>query len=118
MQPPSTATSVYADPMKIVDATPNPLGARDTNEISGDIEQVMAQNPPCPVPKIRILGNKAIQFIRHLTSMVERSDALNKHNQNELNLLQQKVDEKNQLIVEKDAIIAETMVPSTPTALQ
>ena len=39
--------------------------------------------------------------------MVERSDALNKHNQNELNLLQQKVDEKDQLIVEKDAIIAE-----------
>ena len=39
--------------------------------------------------------------------MVERTDALNKRNQYELNLLQQKVDEKDQLIVEKDATIAE-----------
>ena len=39
--------------------------------------------------------------------MVERIDALNKRNQYELNLLQQKVDERDQLIHEKDATIAE-----------
>ena len=39
--------------------------------------------------------------------MVERSDALNQRNQYELNLLQQKVDERDQLIVQKDATIAE-----------
>ena len=39
--------------------------------------------------------------------MVERSDALNQRNQYELNLLQQKVDERDQFIVQKDATIAE-----------
>ena len=39
--------------------------------------------------------------------MVERTDALNQRNQYELNLLQQKVEERDQLIVEKDATIAE-----------
>ena len=39
--------------------------------------------------------------------MVEWSDALNHRNQYELNLLQQKVDERDQLIVQKDATIAE-----------
>ena len=39
--------------------------------------------------------------------MVERSDALNQCNQYKLNLFQQKVDERDQLIVQKDATIAE-----------
>ena len=39
--------------------------------------------------------------------MVERTDALNQRNQYELNLLQQKIDERDQLIVEKDATIVE-----------
>ena len=39
--------------------------------------------------------------------MVERSYVLNKHNHYELNLLQQKVDDNDQFIIEKDAIIAE-----------
>ena len=107
VQPPPTAMSVHAHPMEIIDATPNPPSARPTNEISSDSEQMMAQNPPCPAPKIREVGSEAIRLICHLTGMVEWSDALNKRNQNELNLLQQKVDEKDQLIVEKNAIIAE-----------
>ena len=39
--------------------------------------------------------------------MVEQTDALNQRNQYELNLLQRKVDERDQLIIEKDATIAE-----------
>ena len=88
MQPPPTATSIHADPMKIVDATPNPLGARPTNKINGDTKQVMAQNPPRLAPEIREVGSEAIRLIRHLISIVERTDALNKRNQNQLNLLQ------------------------------
>ena len=108
VHPPPTATSIHVDSMEIVEAAPNRLGACPTNAISGDIEQVTFQNPPRPAPEIREVGTKAIQLIHHVTGMVERSDALNKRaNQNELNLLQRKVDEKGQLIVEKDAIIAE-----------
>ena len=53
------------------------------------------------------MGTEAIRLIQHLTGMVEQTDALNQHNQYELNLLQQKVDERDQLIVEKDTTIAE-----------
>ena len=53
------------------------------------------------------MGTKAIRLVQHLTGMVEQSDALNQHNQYELNLLQRKVDERDQLIVQKDATIAE-----------
>ena len=53
------------------------------------------------------MGTEAIRLIQHLIGMVERSDALNQHNQYELNLLQRKVDERDQLIVQKDATIAE-----------
>ena len=53
------------------------------------------------------MGTEAIRLIQHLTGMVERSDALNQRNQYELNLLQRKVDERDQLIVQKDATIAE-----------
>ena len=53
------------------------------------------------------MGTEAIRLIQHLTGMVERSDAWNHHNQYELNLLQRKVDERDQLIVQKDATIAE-----------
>ena len=107
VQPPPTATSVYVDLMDIVEAAPNRPGAHPTNAISGDTEQVTTQNPPRLAPEIREVGTEAIRLIQHLTSMVERNDALNKRNQYELNLLQRKVDEKDQLIVEKDAIIAE-----------
>ena len=107
VQPPPTATSIHVDPMEIVDATPNCPDTCPTIEISGDTEQVMAQNPPHPAPEIRKVGSEAIRLIQHLIGMVERSDALNKRNHNELNLLQRKVDEKDQLIVEKDAIIVE-----------
>ena len=79
---------VHVDPMDIVQVAPNHLGARPINVISGDIEQVMAQNPPCLTSEIREIGTEAIQLIQHLTGMVERSDALNKRNQYELNLLQ------------------------------
>ena len=60
VQPPPTATSVHVDPMDIVEATPNRLGACPTNTISGDTEQVMTQNPPRLAPKIREVGTKAI----------------------------------------------------------
>ena len=53
------------------------------------------------------MGTEAIRLVQHLTGMVERSDALNQCNQYELNLLQRKVDERDQLIVQKDATIAE-----------
>ena len=107
VQPPPTTTSVHVDPMDIIEAAPNRPGARSTNTISGDTEQIKAQNPPCPILEIREVGTKAIRLIQHLTSIVERTDALNKRNQYKLNLLQRKVDEKDQLMVEKDATIAE-----------
>ena len=88
VQPPSTTTSIHVDPMDIVEAAPNRPGACPTNTISGDTEQMIAQNPPGPAPKIREVGTEAIRFIQHLTGMVEQSDALNKRNQYELNLLQ------------------------------
>ena len=86
VQPPSTATSVHVDPIDIVEVAPNCPGARPTNVISGD--SVMAQNPPCPALEIREVGTEAIRLIQHLTGMIERSDALNKRNHYELNLLQ------------------------------
>ena len=87
VQPPPIAMSIHVDPMDIVEATRNRPGARPTNVISGDIEQVTTQNPPRPTSEIREVGTKAIQLIQHLTGIVERTDALNKRNQNELNLL-------------------------------
>ena len=107
MQPPLAATSIHVDPMDSVEGAPNRPSARPTNAISGDTEQVTTQNPPRPAPEIREVGTKAIRLIKHLTSIVERTDALNKRNQYELHLLQQKVDEKDLLIVENDATIAE-----------
>ena len=95
------------DPMDIIQDAPNRSGARPNTTIGGDMEQAMAQNPPHPATEIREVGTEAIQLVQHLTSMVERSDALNQRNQYELNLLQQKVDERDQLIVQKDATIAE-----------
>ena len=71
------------------------------------MEQATAQNPPRPAPEIREVNTEAIRLVQHLTGMVERSDALNQRNQYELNLLQRKVDERDQLIVQKDATIAE-----------
>ena len=107
VQPPPTTTTVHVDPMDIIHDAPNRSGARPINAISGDTEQATAQNPPRPTPEIREVGTEAIRLIQHLTGMVERSDALNHRNQYELNLLQQKVDERDQLIVQKDATIAE-----------
>ena len=52
-------------------------------------------------------GIQAIQLIHHLKATIERSVTLNKRDQNELNLLQQKVEEKDQINIQKDAIIAE-----------
>ena len=52
------------------------------------------------------MGTEAIRLVQDLTGMVERSDALNQCNQYKLNLLQRKVDERDQLIVQKDATIA------------
>ena len=107
VQPPPTATSIHVDPMDIVEAAPNRPGAHPANAISGDTEQVTAQNPPHLAPEIREVGIEAIRLIQHLTDMVERTDALNKRNQYELNLLQRKIDDKDQLKVQKDATIAE-----------
>ena len=107
VQPPPTATTVPVDPMDIIQDAPNRSGARPINAIGGDTEQATDQNPPHPAPEIREVGTKAIRLVQHLTGMVERSDALNQRNQYELNLLQQKVDERDQLIVQKDATIAE-----------
>ena len=87
------------DPMDIIQDAPNRSGARPNTAIGGDTEQAAAQNPPRPATKIREVGTEAIRLVQHLTSMVERSDALNQRNQYELNLLQQKVDERDQLIV-------------------
>ena len=107
VQPPSTATTVPVDPMDIVQDASNCLGTRPINAIGGDKEQATDQNPPCLAPEIREVGTKAIRLVQHLTGMVERSDALNQRNQYELNLLQRNVDERDQLIVQKDATIAE-----------
>ena len=87
------------DPMDIIQDAPNRSGARSNTAIGGDTEQAMAQNPPCSTTEIRKVGTEAIRLVQHLTGMVERSDALNQHNQYELNILQQKVDERYQLIV-------------------
>ena len=63
VQLPSTATSVHIDPMDIVEAAPNHHGARPTNAISGDTEQVTAQNPPHPALEIKEVGTEAIRLI-------------------------------------------------------
>ena len=107
VQPPSTATTIPIDPMDIIQDAPNRSGARPINAIGGDREQATVQNPPRPAPEIREVGIEAIRLVQHLTGMVERSDALNHRNQYKLNLLQRKVDERNQLTVQKDATIAE-----------
>ena len=107
VQPPPTAMPIHVDPIDIIQDAPNRPGARPINAIGGDTEQATAQNPPRPAPEIREVGTEAIRLIQHLTGMVERSDALNQCNQYELNLLQRKVDERDQLIVQKDATIAE-----------
>ena len=96
-----------ADPMDITQDASNRSGAPPNTAIGGDTEQATAQNPPRPATRIREVGTEAIRLVQHLTGMVERSDALNQCNQYELNLLQQKVDERDQLIVQKDATIAE-----------
>ena len=88
VQPPPTVTPVRVDPMDIVQDAPNRLGARPINAIGRDTEQATAENPPRTAPEIREVGTEAIRLIQHLTSMVERSDALNQRNQYELNLLQ------------------------------
>ena len=95
------------DPMDITQDAPNRLGAPPNTAIGGDTAQATAQNPPRPATEIREVGTEAIRLVQHLTGMVERSDALNQRNQYELNLLQQKVDERDQLIVQKNATIAE-----------
>ena len=107
VQPPPTARTVPIDPMDIIQDAPNRAGARSINAIGGDMEQATAQNPPRLAPEIREVGTEVIRLVQHLTGMVEQSDALNQRNQYELNLLQQKVDERDQLIVQKDATIAE-----------
>ena len=107
VQPPPTATTGPVDPMDIIQDAPNCSGARPITAIGEDTEQATAQNPPRPAPEIREVGTEAIRLVQHLTGMVERSDALNHRNQYKLNLLQRKVDERNQLIVQKDATIAE-----------
>ena len=99
VQPPPTATTLPVDPMDIIQDAPNLSGARRINVIGGDMEQGTAQNPPHPTPEIREVGTVAIRLIQNLSGMVERSDALNQRNQYELNLLQRKVDERDQLIV-------------------
>ena len=107
VQPPPTATTVLVDPMDIIQDAPNRSGARPINAIGEDIEQATTQNPPHLAPEIREVGTEAIRLVQQLTGMVERSDALNQRNQYDLNLLQRKVDERDQLIVQKDATIAE-----------
>ena len=87
------------DPMDITQDAPNRSGAPPNTTINEDTEQATAQNPPRPATEIREVGTEAIRLVQHLTGMVERSDALNQRNQYELNLLQQKVDERDQLIV-------------------
>ena len=107
VQPPPTATTVPVDPMDIIQDAPNRSGARPINAIGGDTEQATTQNPPRLASEIREVGTKAIRLVQHLTGMVEQSDALNQRTRYELNLLQRKVDERDQLIVQKDATIAE-----------
>ena len=99
VQPPLTTMPIHVDPMDIIRDAPNRPDARPINAIGGDTKQVTAQNPPRPAPEIREMGTEAIRLIQHLTGMVERTNALNQRNQYELNLLQRKVDEKDQLIV-------------------
>ena len=99
IQPPPTAMTVPVDPMDIIQDAPNRSGARPINAIGGDTEQATAQNPPRLALEIREVGTEAIRLVQHLTGMVERIDALNQRNQYELNLLQRKVDERDQLIV-------------------
>ena len=67
----------------------------DLMDIMKGREQVPAQIPPQLEFEVTVANIQAIQLICHLTAMIERSDALNKHNHNELNLLQQKVEAKD-----------------------
>ena len=83
------------DPMDITQDAPNRSGAPPNTAIGGDTKQATAQNPSRPATEIREVGTEAIRLVQHLTGMVERSDALNQRNQYELNLLQQKVDERD-----------------------
>ena len=80
VQPPPTTMLVYVNLMDIVQAIPNRPGARPINAISEDTKQVTAQNPSRPTLEIRKIGTEATQLIQHLTSMVERTDVLNKRN--------------------------------------
>ena len=68
---------------------------QDSMEITENTQQVTTQNLAPIESKVRAARTQAIQVIRHLMGMMERNEALNKPNQNELNLLQQKVDEKD-----------------------
>ena len=79
----------------------------DLMDITKGTKQVPPQSPPLLQFEVTAANIQAIQLICHLMARIERSDALNKCNHNELNLLQQKVEEKNHIIVQKDAIIAE-----------
>ena len=79
MQPSRTSASNQANLMDIMEGT----------------EQVPAQIPPLLESEVRAADIQAIQLIRHFTATIERSDALNKHNHNKLNLLQQKIEEKD-----------------------
>ena len=74
-------------------------------DISKDTEQVTAQNPPLLQSEVRTADIQAIKVILHLTATIERFDALNKCNQNESNLLQRKVEEKDAIIAERDGTI-------------
>ena len=77
----------------------NASNQTDLMDITEGTEQVSAQSPPPLQSEVTAADIQAIQLIRHLTATIERSDALNKRNYNELNLLQQKVEEKDQIIV-------------------
>ena len=87
VQPRLIATPVHVDSMDIVQNTPICPGARPINAIGENTKQTTGQNPSCSAPEIREVDIEVIRLIQHLTSMVERTDALNQRNQYELNLL-------------------------------
>ena len=74
----------------------------DLMDITEGIEQVSAHNPPPFEFEIRAANIQALRLIRHLMATIERSDALNKCKHNKLNLLQQKIEQKDQIIFQKD----------------
>ena len=103
---PSTAERAVL-PTQVQPSHASTSNKTDLMDITEGTEQAPTQSPPPLQSEVTTAGIQSIQLICHLMATIEQFDALNKCNHNELNLLQQKVEEKDHIIVQKNAIIAE-----------